>query len=133
MPASDNPARHRFLVAFNQYVQTALWSSTDDDDMPLDRNYSSSDFADGELEKAQAEVEAFLNHPEVQALMQENPWSSDDYERAGHDFWLTRNGHGAGFWDGYWPDKENKVMTRLSKAAGERHVLVGDDGQLYFC
>lgn len=20
-------------------------------------------------------------------------------ERAGHDFWLTRNGHGAGFWD----------------------------------
>lgn len=20
--------------------------------------------------------------------------------QAGHDFWLTRNGHGAGFWDG---------------------------------
>lgn len=25
------------------------------------------------------------------------PWSDD--ERAGHDFWLTRAGHGAGFWD----------------------------------
>ena len=23
-------------------------------------------------------------------------------EYAGHDFWLTRNGHGAGFWDGDW-------------------------------
>lgn len=23
----------------------------------------------------------------------------DAYEHAGHDFWLTRNGHGAGFWD----------------------------------
>ena len=22
---------------------------------------------------------------------------------AGQDFWLTRNGHGGGFWDGSWP------------------------------
>ncbi len=25
--------------------------------------------------------------------------SDDNIEQAGHDFWLTRNGHGAGFWD----------------------------------
>ena len=23
----------------------------------------------------------------------------DQIEQAGHDFWLTRNGHGTGFWD----------------------------------
>jgi hypothetical protein len=26
-----------------------------------------------------------------------------DFAQLGHDFWLTRNGHGAGFWDGDWP------------------------------
>jgi len=44
---------------------------------------------------------------------------------AGHDFHLTRNGHGAGFWDGDWddePDDENGVelavrLTRASEAA----------------
>lgn len=25
--------------------------------------------------------------------------SDDNLEQAGHDFWLTRNGHGTGFWD----------------------------------
>ena len=24
---------------------------------------------------------------------------ADDIDHAGHDFWLTRNGHGTGFWD----------------------------------
>tara|TARA_R100001463_G_scaffold33708_1_gene74496 strand:+ start:95 stop:433 length:339 start_codon:yes stop_codon:yes gene_type:complete len=25
--------------------------------------------------------------------------SDDNIEQAGHDFWLSRNGHGTGFWD----------------------------------
>lgn len=29
-------------------------------------------------------------------------FSFSECERIGHDFWLTRNGHGAGFWDGDW-------------------------------
>ena len=28
--------------------------------------------------------------------------TDDELARAGTDFWLTRNGHGAGFWDGDW-------------------------------
>ena len=33
-------------------------------------------------------------------------FSIDQCERIGHDFWLTRNGHGAGFWDGDWDDAD---------------------------
>jgi len=51
-------------------------------------------------------------------------------DQAGHDFWLTRNGHGAGFWDrsddtyfGY-----QDFFTKISKAHGEIHLLLGDDG-----
>ena len=33
-------------------------------------------------------------------------FSFAECERIGHDFWLTRNGHGAGFWDGGWNDAD---------------------------
>jgi hypothetical protein len=37
-----------------------------------------------------------------------------DDSQHGHDFWLTRNGHGAGFWDrGYLPE----LSERLSDAS----------------
>jgi hypothetical protein len=55
---------------------------------------------------------------------------SIDLSQAGHDFWLTRNGHGAGFWDrglGAIGDK----LTDLAHAAGEQGLYLGDDGKLY--
>lgn len=51
-------------------------------------------------------------------------------EHAGHDFWLTRNRHGAGFWDrGLGP-----LGDRLADAAhtwGEVYAYVGDDGLVH--
>jgi hypothetical protein len=59
---------------------------------------------------------------------------SDSYAmaRAGHDFWLTRNGHGAGFWDREeleipGPDGRDQLGEWLSTAArrfGEIDVYV---------
>ena len=52
-----------------------------------------------------------------------------DEASAGHDYWLTRNGHGVGFWD----RGLGAVGDRLSEAAGRREVYVylGDDGKVY--
>ena len=50
--------------------------------------------------------------------------------QAGHDFWFTRNGHGAGFWD----RGLGAVGTRLSNAArvyGACELYAGDDGLVY--
>ena len=108
------------------YLEAALWSSTDDEGTPLDRNYSISDFAPEALAAAIKVSKEFQKHHEDDL----NETSADD-EQHGHDFWLTRNGHGAGFWDrGYGP-----VGDRLSKAAkayGSEDIYVGDDGLLYF-
>lgn len=52
-------------------------------------------------------------------------------EKAGGDFWLTRNGHGAGFWDGDWPNNEGMYLTAGSKKYGEVWTYVGDDGLIY--
>ena len=41
-------------------------------------------------------------------------------EQAGHDFWLTRNGHGAGFWDRGLPNGD--ALTTIAAAFGECNV-----------
>jgi hypothetical protein len=53
-------------------------------------------------------------------LVYQTPYSVE--EIAGHDFYLTRNGHGAGFWDGHWNDDVGKMLTSWSKKFGEYHI-----------
>lgn len=98
-----------------------LWSSTDDNDEPLDRNYSARDIEPEALERIVADCAKF---------QAENDISEGTNKRAGHDFWLTRNGHGAGFWDSDWPETGD-MLTAASKAFGECSPYVGDDGQVY--
>ena len=50
---------------------------------------------------------------------------SGDYEQAGHDFWLTRQGHGVGFWDrkdDVWPEAARDFLTARSKDFGEVYM-----------
>lgn len=105
------------------YIDCALWSSCDDSDTPLDRNYSEFDFEESCILKMVEDCKAFqLEHGEL---------LDDDLERARHDFWLTRNGHGAGFWDGDWPDPAATVLTDSAHAYGSFDLYVGDDGRVY--
>jgi len=106
-----------------QYIVTALWSSTDDNGIPLDTDYSTQDISTECLEQMKADCAKF----------QADNWNDivDDPGRAGHDFWLTRNGHGAGFWDGDWPKEVGERLTKASKAYGEVDLYVGDDGLIY--
>lgn len=51
-------------------------------------------------------------------------------EQNGHDFWLTINGHGAGFWDrGY--GETGEALTQACKNYSPIYVYAGDDGLIY--
>jgi hypothetical protein len=52
------------------------------------------------------------------------------WEYAGHDFWLTRNGHGAGFWDRGLGELGDR-LTAACKPYGEIYLYIGDDGKVY--
>lgn len=52
-------------------------------------------------------------------------------QQAAHDFWLTRNGHGAGFWDGDWPEPNASTLDGIAKTFGECSPYLGDDGLIY--
>lgn len=56
-----------------------------------------------------------------------------NWEGTGHDFWLTRNGHGCGFWDrnDCLPADAGQRLTAASEKCGEYYLYVGDDGIVY--
>lgn len=109
----------------NSYLDTALWSSTDDNGDPLDDKYSIDDLAPETIAKAEKDTEDFL--VKAGSLL-----DLYDDSIAMHDFWLTRNHHGAGFWDGDYTKDIGDKLTELSHSFGETDLYVGDDGKLYF-
>jgi hypothetical protein len=105
------------------YIDCALWSSMDDAGTPLGDNHDATDLAAETLERMKADC----------ALFKVQYWESicGDLSRAGHDFWLTRNGHGAGFWDGDWPEDVGENLTEACRLWGEVDLYLGDDGKIY--
>lgn len=117
---------------FQAYIEAALWSSSDERDVPLQNNYGMKDIAPETLHKLRENCDNFFAQAYVKIL--EHPTAQrwgDRWSQAGHDFWLTHNGHGAGFWDGDWPDPLGDELTELSKQFGEIWLYVGDDGMIY--
>jgi hypothetical protein len=53
-----------------------------------------------------------------------------DMQRAGNDFWYTRNGHGTGFWDRDLGDI-GKRLTEMSKPYSSCDLYRGDDQLIY--
>lgn len=53
-----------------------------------------------------------------------NDW--DFWSQHGHDFLLTRNHHGVGFWDRGYPYAIANVLTENAQAYGEHQVLTDD-------
>lgn len=109
------------------YLEAALWSSMDNCDEssgePLDANYGLGDIAPDTLASIKSDCEAFQRDHAADI--------GNNIEQAGHDFWLTRNHHGAGFWDGDWSEEVGQRLTEASHAYGSVDLYVGDDGFIY--
>jgi hypothetical protein len=50
-------------------------------------------------------------------------------EQIGHDLWLTRNGHGAGFWDRNLGEIGNK-LTKICEEFKALNVFVENDDEI---
>ncbi len=118
--------KHPFLDLFLQsYADCALFASCGDDMMPLDRKYSVQNIAPDSIERMEKDCNDFFVANNLGQM------SNREIMRAGHDFWLTRNNHGAGFWDGDWPEPQAAFLTASSHSFGTSDLYVGDDGCLH--
>lgn|SRR6185369_5848647 len=88
------------------------------------------DFSDEALKEARETCRDFLvdNFDAIARLVYEFDVLAG---RIGHDLWLTREHHGAGFWDrGY--GHVGDELTEAAHALGSGNAYLGDDDLIYF-
>ena len=122
------------------YLETELWAGTcvsikdpDIDQSEIDwesqtpnlqdLNYDIESFSKEALEKAVQECADFYE-------ANEELLEGCDLETVGHDFMLTRNGHGAGFWDGDY--EHGDELTKACKPYGGTYMYVDANGEIHF-
>ena len=110
------------------YLECAEWSSSGDEtEEHLDA--LCLDWAQEALDRATKECAEFEANNEA-ALDRYYDLTGRDAASAGHDLWLTRNGHGAGFWDRCREDAFDDLCA-AAEALGECSPYIGDDRLIY--
>lgn len=116
------------------YLEAALWTSDDDPgsgEWSQHGEWTIDRIASETIARAVRDCRTFQNEntQDLDLLPDGRNWSAA--EQAGHDFWLTRNHHGAGFWDRGNGDLGERLTT-AAHGYGEVDLYRGDDGLLYF-
>jgi hypothetical protein len=120
-------------AVYSGYRDAALWSSTNDRHYEDPEEPESLDDSDYELSDEaerhfRTDCAAFL--AENADLVVAVGRLGMDGENIGHNFWLSRNGHGTGFWDRGHGEIGDK-LHEASKKFGEDDLYVGDDDQIH--
>lgn len=113
-------------TTLRSYLETALWSSTEiESDKHFDTlGYTPEDASIILQHQSQIDLDAF------EALAEKHGIDLSSFPNWPHDFWLTRNGHGAGFWDGDYPEDIGKKLTELSHLFPEVNLLSSENGEV---
>lgn len=107
---------------YTAYADTILFTCDDDNDEPLDNHFGIHKFADVTCQLMIEDCDSFIEKA-----------GESIYDReveAMQDFWLTRNGHGAGFWDGDWPENGDE-LDDIASSYPSIDAYVGDDSLIY--
>ena len=111
---------HAIKDIVDSYLSAALWTSEEQEDFD---GLNDDDFSEETEKKAFEDVEWFVK---VAGKYLNN--ISDDM--IGHDLWLTRNGHGAGFWDRGYDEETYKHLVDICDFMGYADIYVSDDGKI---
>jgi hypothetical protein len=115
------------------YLECAVWSGTDPvEETPLDEDYGYEDIDPAWREVAREDCAVFCRNNAIK-LKEFGELTDRSAADLGHDFWLTRSGYGAGFWDRYmdaesgWNRDRAKTLgddlSEASKVYGERNLM----------
>jgi hypothetical protein len=100
----------------DNYLECALWTDEKDEK-------TISDVGASTITQAKKDITAFVE--KSGKLLDE--WSE---EEIGHDFWLTRNHHGAGFWDR--GRESGDKLTEIAQTFKALDVWESELGIIYF-
>jgi len=111
---------------YSAYLEAMEWTECHPDNPEL---HEASGWSNELLNSSKADCAAFERD---NATLLSDAYAYYDYiaEQAGHDFWLTRNGHGAGFWDRGLGNIGDK-LTDSAHQFGPAVLYTGDDRLIY--
>lgn len=110
---------HNIDVILNAYLETALW--TEEDRL---QGYNIYDFDDDIRNDIKKQIIWFVD------LAKDSLNELSDTV-IGHDLWLSRNGHGSGFFDRSLEKEDLDLINMLCKKLGEMYLDEDDDDRLY--
>ncbi len=131
-------SQSKFDVFFRAFLTAALFTGTTEDEKPMDSLFNTDDFSDEATEVLRAHALSFFSRASCYMRAEDAPkdyehlpeLSTDRALEAGQDFWLTSQGHGAGFWDGGWTTY-GELLTKLSKCYPEEINLHDHEGKIH--
>ncbi len=144
-----NQIKREFQQFFGGYMECVEFTETPiepeegSDEDPIDEVVESMD--NNNIAKALADAASFFaSQYDLLSLAAEQV--NYTWEHAGHDLWVTRNGHGVGFWDGdlqveldpaLYPTATpgtdlGDELTKWAKVESGVDIYAGDDGAVYY-
>ena len=105
----------------NSYLETALWAEGGDDSK-MDSK-SILDIDNESKEESKKDIIDFIKKAEEIAPEELKTYNE---ESLGHNIWLSRNGHGAGFFD-----DNNDQLQDIAREMDSKYIYVGDDDVVY--
>lgn len=121
-PAVEQDWAIRNLADFMAgYVEAMYFTDTGDTEQPP------ADAELGHTTKLRTRIECHQFLREARTYIEESNLS---LVQAGRDFWLTRNRHGAGFWDRNLGET-GEFLTALAHRFGEAETYYGDDKKIH--
>lgn len=123
--ASESLTAHNLRDLVDGFIEALFFAETPDDERDA---WANAELAPEALARIIADCVSFAYSA--------RPWFGDNatMEQIGHDFLLTRNGHGAGFWDRenlYDAPGSTGVLSRIAQGYGQVEPYLGDDGRIY--
>jgi hypothetical protein len=119
---------------FQHAIQALLWIAPDDaipdkGDAKLSPELHAKLWAEWAAFGIQTSELGF--DPVEHRLTMIDPTQGDEQAYMAHDWILTRNRCGSGFWDGDWDKEFGQKLTELCHKQGEIELYLGDDQLLY--
>lgn len=108
----------------NGYLDAVYWLNDDEQEMGMSDAYLSQDAKDGIYKDCERFFEL-----SYELIFSED--YTDNLDQVGCDLYLTRNGHGAGFWDRDYPNNLGDKLTEIVNVHfSEECYYLSDDGMI---
>lgn len=117
----SNSKTHSIEKILHHYILCALWAEETKEELA---DKTISNFSIKSRKDAIDQIRWFV-------AMTGNSIDHISDNEIGHDLWLTRNGHGSGFFDRGYDDDVEEILSDLCDVLGEVHLEVGDGGEIH--